>query len=426
MAVEQMTMPQLGESVTEGTISKWLVSVGDHVNKYDPIAEVMTDKVNAEVPSSFTGTITELVGKEGETLQVGDVICKVETNEDAKPEAEAVSKPDQAEAEPAKPEAEDTSQKKRYSPAVLRLAGEHNIDLEQVEGTGAGGRITRKDIQRIIASGAVPQTDAAPEKQPGANPAGTSEPVQKPAQAAPQAAPPQSAAGDVAIPVTGIRHAIATNMVRSKHEIPHAWTMMEVDVTSLVSYRNKIKDEFKKKEGFSLTFFAFFVKAVAQALKEFPQMNSMWAGDKIIQKKDINISIAVATDNALYVPVIKHADEKTIKGIAREISELAHKVRSGKLTSGDMSGGTFTVNNTGSFGSVQSMGIINHPQAAILQVESIVKRPVVMEHGMIAVRDMVNLCLSLDHRVLDGLICGRFLARVKEILEQIDDHTSIY
>jgi len=424
MAVEQMTMPQLGESVTEGTISKWLVSVGDHVNKYDPIAEVMTDKVNAEVPSSFTGTITELVGKEGETLQVGDVICKVETNEDAKPEAEAVSKPDQAEAEPAKPEAKDTSQKKRYSPAVLRLAGEHNIDLEQVEGTGAGGRITRKDIQRIIASGAVPQADVAPEKQPNA--AGTSEPVQKPAQAAPQAAPPQSAAGDVEIPVTGIRHAIATNMVRSKHEIPHAWTMMEVDVTSLVSYRNKIKDEFKKKEGFSLTFFAFFVKAVAQALKEFPQMNSMWAGDKIIQKKDINISIAVATDDALYVPVIKHADEKTIKGIAREISELAHKVRSGKLTSGDMSGGTFTVNNTGSFGSVQSMGIINHPQAAILQVESIVKRPVVMEHGMIAVRDMVNLCLSLDHRVLDGLICGRFLARVKEILEQIDDHTSIY
>ncbi|KJD52859.1 branched-chain alpha-keto acid dehydrogenase subunit E2, partial [Bacillus amyloliquefaciens] len=141
---------------------------------------------------------------------------------------------------------------------------------------------------------------------------------------------------------------------------------------------------------------------------------------------DINISIAVATDDALYVPVIKHADEKTIKGIAREISELAHKVRSGKLTSGDMSGGTFTVNNTGSFGSVQSMGIINHPQAAILQVESIVKRPVVMEHGMIAVRDMVNLCLSLDHRVLDGLVCGRFLARVKEILEQIDDHTSIY
>lgn len=423
MAVEQMTMPQLGESVTEGTISKWLVSAGDHVNKYDPIAEVMTDKVNAEVPSSFTGTITELVGKEGETLQVGDIICKVDTNEESKQDSKPAPQEDQIAAEPApqKSAPADTSNKKRYSPAVLRLAGEHNIDLEQVEGTGAGGRITRKDIQRIIESGAVPATETAREKQPVEHAKPASEPVQK--AAAPS---PQSAAGDIEIPVTGIRNAIASNMVRSKHEIPHAWTMMEVDVTNLVSYRNRIKDEFKKKEGFNLTFFAFFVKAVAQALKEFPQMNSMWAGDKIIQKKDINISIAVATEDALYVPVIKHADEKTIKGIAREIADLANKVRNGKLTSDDMTGGTFTVNNTGSFGSVQSMGIINHPQAAILQVESIVKRPVVMEHGMIAVRDMVNLCLSLDHRVLDGLICGRFLARVKEILEHIDENTSVY
>jgi len=188
-----------------------------------------------------------------------------------------------------------------------------------------------------------------------------------------------------------------------------------------------MKVDFKQKEGFNLTYFAFFVKAIAQALKEFPQMNSMWAGDKIIQKKDINISIAVATEDALYVPVIKHADEKTIKGIGREINELAQKVRAGKLKSEDMQGGTFTVNNTGSFGSIQSMGIINHPQAAILQVESIVKRPVVMDHGMIGVRDMVNLCLSLDHRVLDGLVCGRFLQRVKEILENITkENTSIY
>lgn len=216
-------------------------------------------------------------------------------------------------------------------------------------------------------------------------------------------------------------------MVRSKHEVPHAWTMIEVDVTNLVVYRDSIKEEFKKKEGFNLTYFSFFVKAVAQALKEFPQINSMWAGDKIIQKKDINISIAVAKDDALYVPVIKHADEKTIKGIAREISELATKARAGKLKAEDMQGGTFTVNNTGSFGSVQSMGIINYPQAALLQVESIVKRPVVMNNGMIAVRDMVNLCLSLDHRVLDGLICGKFLQRVKEILENISkENTSVY
>ena len=234
-------------------------------------------------------------------------------------------------------------------------------------------------------------------------------------------------AGDIEIPVTGVRRAIATNMLRSKHEAPHAWMMIEVDVTNLVAYRDSLKNEFKQKEGFNLTYFAFFVKAVAQALKEFPMMNSMWAGDKIIQKKDINISIAVATEDSLFVPVINHADEKTIKGIGRDIQDLATKVRTGKLKSSEMQGGTFTVNNTGSFGSVQSMGIINHPQAAILQVESIVKRPVIMNGGMFAARDMVNLCLSLDHRVLDGLVAGRFLARVKEILENISaDNTSIY
>ncbi|MCC2116291.1 dihydrolipoamide acetyltransferase family protein [Bacillus halotolerans] len=421
MAIEQMTMPQLGESVTEGTISKWLVAPGDKVNKYDPIAEVMTDKVNAEVPSSFTGTITELVGEEGQTLQVGEVICKIEI-EGAKP---AEQKQDQTEAPTAgqaapesHTEAASQANKKRFSPAVLRLAGEHGIDLEQVTGTGAGGRITRKDIQRIIDSGGVSERTEEPK---AAAPA----PVQK-QETKEDVSHPASAAGDKEIPVTAVRKAIASNMKRSKTEIPHAWTMMEVDVTNMVAYRNSIKDSFKKTEGFNLTFFAFFVKAVAQALKEYPQMNSMWAGDKIIQKKDINISIAVATEDSLFVPVIKNADEKTIKGIAREITDLAKKVRDGKLSADDMQGGTFTVNNTGSFGSVQSMGIINHPQAAILQVESIVKRPVVMDHGMIAVRDMVNLCLSLDHRVLDGLVCGRFLARVKEILESIDEKTSVY
>ncbi|MDO8225632.1 dihydrolipoamide acetyltransferase family protein [Bacillus cabrialesii] len=423
MAIEQMTMPQLGESVTEGTISKWLVAPGDKVNKYDPIAEVMTDKVNAEVPSSFTGTITELVGEEGQTLQVGEIICKIET-EDANPAEQKQEQPEASAAETpvaeSNAEANDQPNKKRYSPAVLRLAGEHGIDLDQVTGTGAGGRITRKDIQRIIETGGVqeraeePKTTApAPESAP------------KP-ELKEEVSYPASAAGDQEIPVTAVRKAIASNMKRSKTEIPHAWTMMEVDVTNMVAYRNSIKDSFKKTEGFNLTFFAFFVKAVAQALKEFPQMNSMWAGDKIIQKKDINISIAVATEESLFVPVIKNADEKTIKGIAREITDLAKKVRDGKLSAGDMQGGTFTVNNTGSFGSVQSMGIINYPQAAILQVESIVKRPVVMEHGMIAVRDMVNLCLSLDHRVLDGLVCGRFLGRVKQILESIDEKTSVY
>jgi 2-oxoisovalerate dehydrogenase E2 component (dihydrolipoyl transacylase) len=435
LAVEQIKMPQLGESVTEGTISKWLVAVGDKVNKYDPLAEVMTDKVNAEIPSSFSGVIKELVANDGDTLAVGEIICtiEVEGGADETPAASSGVVNNAPVTSSAQVVEEDAPNKARYSPAVLKLSQEHGIDLSQVKGSGAGGRITRKDLLSIIESGNIPKAGAGtPTTQPVVE-----APVARQEAVAPVTPPTQKTAatapniptlpGDIEIPVTGVRKAIATNMLRSKHEAPHAWTMMEVDVTNLVEYRNSIKDHFKKTEGYNLTFFAFFVKAVAQALKEYPQINSMWAGDKIIQKKDININIAVATDDALFVPVIKHADEKTIKGIAREITELAGKVRKGQLKSDEMQGGTFTVNNTGSFGSVQSMGIINYPQAAILQVESIVKRPVVMNNGMIAVRDIVNLCMSLDHRVLDGLVCGRFLQRVKEILENTSkDNTSIY
>jgi 2-oxoisovalerate dehydrogenase E2 component (dihydrolipoyl transacylase) len=434
VAIEQIRMPQLGESVTEGTISKWLVTVGDKVNKYDPLAEVMTDKVNAEVPSSFTGVIKELIAEEGETLAVGEMICTIETGASTTQDSSIAESPNTEESR--KTESTGTlvqPNKTRYSPAVLKISQEHGIDLTKVSGTGAGGRITRKDLLKLIESGHIPSAAQmvesvnelipAVEAKPKEAPAVPSQPATVSAPAAQQVKVPVSP-GDLEIPVTGIRKAIAANMLRSKHEAPHAWTMIEVDVTNLVEYRNSLKDDFKKKEGYNLTFFAFFVKAAAQALKEFPQINSMWAGDKIIQKKDINISIAVATEDALYVPVIKNADEKSIKGIAREISELAVKVRTGKLKSEDMQGGTFTVNNTGSFGSVQSMGIINYPQAAILQVESIVKRPVVINNNMIAIRDMVNLCMSLDHRVLDGLICGRFLQRVKEILEHTSKSTT--
>lgn len=426
MAIEQITMPQLGESVTEGTISKWLVSAGDRVNKYDPIAEVMTDKVNAEIPSSFAGVIKEIIASEGETLPVGAVICTIEVAAMDR-EAPAAKKQEKA-VQAAAPEPKKSPKAKgRYSPAVLRLAREYNIDLTQVQGTGLNGRITRKDLLKLIESGNMPKASA---QQAAPLPTLTQEAQKKAEQAAVLQQSAASSvpvhAGDVEIPVTPVRRSIAANMLRSKQEVPHAWMMVEADVTNLVAYRDAIKEEFKKREGFKLTYFAFFVKAVAQALKEFPQLNSMWAGDKIVRKKDINISIAVAADDALFVPVIKHADEKSIKGIAREIAELVAKARAGKLRPEDMQGGTFTVNNTGTFGSVQSMGIINYPQAAILQVESIVKRPVVKD-GMIAIRDMVNLCLSLDHRVLDGLICGRFLARVKEILENMSkDNTPIY
>ncbi|WP_342511464.1 dihydrolipoamide acetyltransferase family protein [Sporosarcina sp. FSL K6-1522] len=442
MAIENILMPQLGESVTEGTIEKWLVKPGDTISKYEPLAEVNTDKVTAEVPSSFTGTIKELIAQEGETLAVGAIVCTIEIEGAASSEPVAsatIATPDVSAVESPKAVAAPVKREKgkaagRYSPAVLRLAQDNAIDLTLVEGSGKEGRITRKDLLAIIESGNIPTASAASVAEtitpvaPAQQVSAPVTPVQ--AVATPKAAEPvhvASTAGDIEIPVTGVRRAIANNMLRSKHEAPHAWMMIEVDVTNLVQYRDSLKNDFKQKEGFNLTYFAFFVKAVAQALKEFPMMNSMWAGDKIILKKDINISIAVASDDALFVPVINHADEKTIKGIGREIQELAGKVRSGNLKSAEMQGGTFTVNNTGSFGSVQSMGIINYPQAAILQVESIVKRPVIMEGGMIAARDMVNLCLSLDHRVLDGLVCGQFLARVKAILENItSENTSVY
>ncbi len=414
MTIENITMPQLGESVTEGTINSWLVKEGDHVNKYDPIADIMTDKVNAEVPSSFTGVIKEIITEEGTTIKVGDVMCSIEVEEsDSETQTETSAKQEEKATEETATKQEDTSMKNRYSPAVLRLAQENDIDLQRVDGTGAGGRITRKDIEKVIQEG-----------QPAAETVSQEEP--KPVAPKAPSAPVQSSAGDVEIPVTGVRKAIAANMVRAKQEIPHAWMTVEVDVTDLVSYRKQIKDTFKQQEGFNLTYFAFFVKAVAQALKEYPELNSTWAEDKIIQRKDVHLSIAVAKDDQLFVPVIKHADEKSVKGIARDIFDLAMKARNGKLTSDDMSGGTFTVNNTGSFGSVSSMGIINHPQAAILQVESIVKRPVII-NDMFAARDMVNLSLSLDHRVLDGLVCGKFLARVKEILEGMNEDTlSVY
>lgn len=443
MTIQNIAMPQLGESVTEGKIERWLVQVGDKVNKYDPLAEVTTDKVNAEIPSSFAGVITELIANEGETLPVGAIVCTIEIEGSELPAAPVEKSSNVSSAilnagVQRKEEAPVTKKEEkpvraerkpgRFSPAVLALAAEHDVDLSQITGTGAGDRITRKDVEAYVAAGKPTNQAVSYDEQPTAiieRPSETAAPTQVAVSEPKQDS--QTASGDIEIPVTQVRKAIAKNMLRSTHEIPHAWMMMEVDVTELVEYRDGIKDQFKKTEGFNLTYFAFFLKAVAQALKEYPIINSVWAEDKIIQKKDINLSIAVATDDALFVPVIKNVDEKSIKGIAKEIHEYAHLVRNGKLKLEHMQGGTFTVNNTGSFGSVQSMGIINHPQAAILQVESIVKKPVIVQGNMIAPRSMVNLCLSLDHRILDGMICGKFLSRVKNILENVDkEKMSVY
>jgi 2-oxoisovalerate dehydrogenase E2 component (dihydrolipoyl transacylase) len=437
-------MPQLGESVTEGTVGKWLKNVGDRVAKYEPLVEVITDKVNAEIPSDFEGVLTEILVREGETVQVGTVICRI-AEDGAEPEPSDRTVASSTDAAPREDEDVSTvsnaSARARYSPAVLRLAEEHGIDLKDVVGTGEGGRITRKDVLAYIEnrSSARP-ADAAPAAEKAA-PVEAAEPKAVSAPFTPTASSAQSAsftpspvgqgaalvAGDdeEVVEPSAIRKTIARRMVESKHTAPHAWTMVEADVTGLVALREQVKAEFKRKEGVDLTYLPFFIKAVVEALKQYPVLNASWVDDKIVYKKRINISIAVATDDALAVPVIHDADRLSIAGLAHAINDLAARARSGRLSLADVQGGTFTVNNTGAFGSILSQPIINAPQAAILSVESIVKRPVVIGDA-IAIRSMVNLCLSLDHRLLDGWVAGQFLKAVKERLQSFDRNTILF
>ena len=310
----------------------------------------------------------------------------------------------------------------RYSPAVLKIAQEKKIDLTQVTGTGRDGRITRKDVTNFT-----PTQARTPEKtvSPGTSPSISEEPVASQNESAATASPTETSP-DKIVSADPVRKAIAKKMVQSVNEIPHAWLMVEADVTNLVQLRNSLKDEFKQQEGLSLSFFPFFAKAVIQALKKNPKINTSWDDGSIIYHKDVNLSIAVTTDEHLYVPVIQQADNYSIAGLAKEINRLAQEVRQGTLASKEMQGGTFTLNNTGTLGSVQSMGIINHPQAAILQVESINKRLVPTADGGFKVADMVNLCLSIDHRILDGQQAGKFLRDVKDNLAKYNADTDVY
>lgn len=430
---QTINMPQLGESVTEGTITTFLVKPGDRVEEYEPLAEVMTDKVTAEIPATSAGVVKEMLISEGDTVAVGTpvLIMEVEGAESAPAKPEGEAEPKQVESAPVETKQALTAAPRkqnngRFSPAVIRLANENAIDLNELDGSGLGGRITRKDVLRYLSEGRPVKPEAL-----------TQAPVQETMTqvkhdvpetvAAPAVTPPAPAASSSSdrvelIPTAGVRQAIANNMVRSKHEAPHAWLMIEVDVTNLVTTRAKLKDEFFKREGVKLTFMPFFMKAAIEALKKHPMMNSEWAGDHIKVHQDIHLSVAVAANDALYVPVIKHADEKNIKGLAVALQDVAARARGNRLKGDEMRGGTFTINNTGAFGSIQSAPILNYPQAAILSVESIVKRPVWV-NGMFAARDMVNLCMSVDHRVLDGLVAGQFLQAIKQSLESIDPDT---
>ena len=432
----EVKMPKLGESVTEGTLGKWLKQVGDHVDKYEPLVEVVTDKVNAEIPSDFEGTLMEILVQENETVRVGTVIATIAESAAATADVEA-NRPQQgatasvaiATAEPVHDEPtrvhagdHTKSANGRYSPLVLKLADEHQVELADVPGTGLGGRITRKDVLAYVEKRSRQPAASAPAVP-------TTSTSAKPATASAEAAPTGNGAApdrEEWIAVTPIRKTIATRMVESKREAPHAWMMMEVDTTPLVKLRERQKATFREQEGVDLTFLPFFIKAAVESLKEFPMVNATWAGDKIIVKKDIHISIAVATADALVVPVLHHADQLSILGLAKGIADLAKRARANQLRIEDVQGGTFTVNNTGAFGSVLSQPIINAPQAAIMTVEAIVKRPVVQKDDSIAIRSMVNLCLSLDHRVLDGWVSGQFMRAVKERIESVDDSYRLY
>lgn len=424
MSIKHIVMPNLGESVTEATVVTWLVEPGDTVNKYDGLLEAQSDKVVTEIPSEFDGTVKEILVEADATVSIGTPLLTMEVEEAAEVDESAVeiieetetpkemiqeafeSGPEEETQEEVGNEAEDNQKnRKRYSPAVLRISQEKGIDLEDVPGTGRHGRITRKDVENF---------DPKTVKKEAAS-----------VSASTISAVDGDAAAREVVAADSIRRTIANNVMRSATEIPHAWMMVEADVTNLVKLRKQLKDRFMKNEGISLSYFPFFVKAVAQALKKHPLLNASWDDGKIIYNKDIHISIAVATDDHLYVPVIKHADQYSVKGIAKEINRLAEGARTGKLKPEDVQGGTFTVNNTGALGSVQSMGIINYPQAAILQVERIQER-FVPANGGFKVAHMVNLCLSIDHRLLDGLQAGRFLQEVKENLSLYEKEAHIY
>ncbi|MCH8086402.1 MAG: 2-oxo acid dehydrogenase subunit E2 [Chloroflexi bacterium] len=397
-----VTMPEVAETVVEGTIGKWLKKPGDPVERYESIAEIITDKVNIELPSPAAGIMGEILVPEGETVTIGTPIAILITDGEA-PAVEVVARaPGLSPAQPAvrpgtleaAPPPRD-KREKRYSPLVLRLAREHGVDLADVRGTGAGGRITKADILRIV--------------------------DERPSTPAVEEAP---AVKDDELAVGPVRQAIAKRMLQSVQQIPHAWTMMEADVSGLVALVKGNKDEFRRREGINLTYLPFVLQAVASALSAYPMVNSVWAEEKIILKKEINLGIAVARDEGLIVPVVQGADRKSVVGLARDIHELAEKARGNKLTPGDVQGGTFTVNNTGALGSVLSAPIINPPQAGIITSEAVVKRPVVVGDA-IAIRSIMNICFSFDHRTLDGSQATSFLARVKAGLEAIGPDTSV-
>lgn len=440
----KITMPQLGESVTEGTLSRWLKKEGERVAKYEPLVEVITDKVNTEIPSPAEGVLARITVPEGQTVQVGTEIAVIEpgvgarvpgirgavsavggaegqeeagrTSELPPPVTEGVAVGQEGGRPAAGVQQPAPYTRHPTSPLVRRLAREHGVDLTQLPGSGLGGRVTKEDIERFIAERA-------------AAPVAAFAPVPAVAGPAPGRAPLIPGEDEELVLLTPIRRTIAQNMVRSVQTIPHAWTMVEADVTNLVRLRERMKDDFRGREGVELTYVPFAIKALVEAVKENPSLNASWRdspeGGAIVLKRRVNVGVAVGMEDGLVVPVIKDADQKSIAGLAHALRDLVRRARSGELRLDDVQGGTITLNNTGAFGSVVSHPIVVPGQAAILTLEAIQSRPVAIGDA-IAVRSIVHLCLSFDHRIVDGVQVGRFMQAVKQRLEAFGPDTPLY
>jgi 2-oxoisovalerate dehydrogenase E2 component (dihydrolipoyl transacylase) len=466
----ELKMPKLGESVTEGTIGKWLKQPGDKVNKYDLLVEVQTDKVNTEIPSPVAGTLKEVKVEEGQTVPIGTLLAVFDTADGeatAQPAAAqqpaAAPKPSQpaggpsgrspsergpsvpppqqmresataARTAPQPPQSPSPTPQSsaratataerpdlsdvRATPAVRKLATEQGIDISEIEGTGLGRRVSRKDVEDFIAQRQSSQQQAAARVVPAQPQAQQTAPARQ--------APVPSLAGDELVPLSQMRRAIANNMVQA-WSAPHAHAVMEVDMTDLMRYRDRIKHEFQEREGFDLSPAAFIAKAVVEALRTVPSVNSSWTDQGLIRHRELNLGYAVALgEEGLIVPVIKDADGKSLAGLMRSIRDVVDRAKARRLTLDDLSGGTFTLNNTGPLGTIVSSPIVPPGQAAILSSESIRKRLVVTDDDAIAIRQMMNIVIGFDHRVVDGSTAARFLTAVRDWLQTTGTSVPVY
>jgi pyruvate dehydrogenase E2 component (dihydrolipoamide acetyltransferase) len=410
--VTSIQMPQLGETIIEGTILKWLKAEGDPIEADEPLFEISTDKVDTEVPSPVSGVVTKILVAEGETVAVGTLLAEVDSGDGAgsggasgagAPADYSAAAPGSAPAAPVAPVAASLPDRggrsQILSPLVRKLAAEHDLDLASIVGTGTGGRITKDDVMAAVGEGKAPTVAAAALRA-----------VPTPAVAG---------AGEDVVPMSHIRKAIASHMVGSLQTTARAWNMVEVNMENVFRVRERTKESFAANEGFGLTYTPFVTRAAADALLAYPMVNSELRGEEIVIRHFVNMGIAVSYDEGLIVPVVKGADAMNVVGIARAVNDLATRARAKKLQPDEVQGATFSITNPGPFGSIMSVPIINTPNTAILAFDAIEKRPVVIDDA-IAIRHMVYISMSWDHRVIDGALASQFLARVKENLETWD------